>query len=180
MSRLLTLLLLSLITTAPLAGTLAIGDHAPDFRLQDQNGDWHALSDYRGKYLTIYFYPKDDTPGCTIEACNFRDNIYQFRRIGAEVVGVSLDSVASHQEFASKYKLPFILLADENAELTEAFGVLGQFGNRQIATRQTFIIDPKGHIVKHYAVVKPDEHTQQVLADLEQLMAEDTQAVGQR
>lgn len=148
----------------------AVGSPAPEFRLQDQEGQWHALSDYRGQWLAVYFYPKDDTPGCTTEACNFRDNIYAFRAIGAHVVGISVDDVESHKAFATKYKLPFTLLADVGGEVSDAYGVLRDFKLMKIARRESFIIGPDGSIVKHYEDVDPDEHTQEVLADLERLM----------
>ncbi len=93
----------------------AQGSDAPSFNLQDQNGEWHTLEDYRGQWLAIYFYPKDDTPGCTTEACNFRDNIYAFKAIDAAVVGISVDDVESHKKFSDKYKLPFTLLADSDS-----------------------------------------------------------------
>ncbi len=130
-----------------------------------------SLADYRGQWLAIYFYPKDDTPGCTKEACNFRDNIYAFKAIGANVVGVSVDDVESHREFADKYKLPFILLADVDGEMAESYGVLRDWKLVQIAARQSFIVGPDGTVVKHYADVDPETHTQEVLADLEALMA---------
>jgi peroxiredoxin Q/BCP len=150
----------------------AVGSPAPAFRLQDQNGDWHALEDYRGQWLAIYFYPKNDTPGCTAEACNFRDNIYAFRAIGANVVGVSVDDVASHKSFAEKYRLPFILLADADGEMAEAYGVLRDWKLLQIAARESFVVDPSGTIVRHYEDVDPDTHTQEVLTDLERLMGD--------
>jgi peroxiredoxin Q/BCP len=150
----------------------AVGGEAPGFHLQDQNGEWHDLEDYRGGWLAVYFYPKDDTPGCTTEACNFRDNIYAFKAIGASVVGISVDDVESHDKFATKYKLPFTLLADESGETSDAYGVLRDWKLMQIASRQSFLIDPQGVIVKHYEEVDPDTHTQEVLADLEALMAE--------
>ena len=149
----------------------AVGSEAPGFRLQDQNGEWHDLEDYRGGWLAVYFYPKDDTPGCTTEACNFRDNIYAFKAIGASVVGISVDDVESHDEFATKYKLPFTLLADENGETSDAYGVLRDWKLVQIASRQSFLVNPEGVIVKHYEDVDPDSHTQEVLADLEALIA---------
>jgi peroxiredoxin Q/BCP len=149
----------------------ATGSEAPGFRLQDQNGDWHDLKDYRGSWLAIYFYPKDDTPGCTREACNFRDNIYAFKAIGANVVGMSVDDVDSHKKFSDKYKLPFTLLADESGETAKAYGVLRDWKLVQIASRQSFLVDPEGLIARHYEEVDPDTHTQQVLADLESLMA---------
>jgi peroxiredoxin Q/BCP len=164
---------LSLVTTALQAGgTPEVGSTAPGFNLQDQNGEWHTLEDYSGTWLAIYFYPKDDTPGCTTEACNFRDNIYAFKAIGAAVVGISVDDVDSHKEFATKYKLPFILLADEEGETAEAYGVLRDWKLVRIASRQSFLINPQGVIVKHYEDVDPETHTQQVLDDLEAMMAE--------
>jgi peroxiredoxin Q/BCP len=149
-----------------------VGSDAPGFKLQDQNGDWHDLEDYGGGWLAIYFYPKDDTPGCTKEACNFRDNIYAFKAISASVVGVSVDDVDSHKAFADKYKLPFILLADEGGEMSEAYGVLRDWKLVQIASRQSFLVGPDGKIAKHYEKVDPETHTQQVLEDLEALMSE--------
>jgi peroxiredoxin Q/BCP len=164
---------LSLVTTALQAGgTPEVGSTAPGFNLQDQNGEWHTLEDYSGTWLAIYFYPKDDTPGCTTEACNFRDNIYAFKAIGAAVVGISVDDVDSHKEFATKYKLPFILLADDEGETAEAYGVLRDWKLVRIASRQSFLINPQGVIVKHYEDVDPETHTQQVLDDLEAMMAE--------
>ena len=148
----------------------AVGSEAPGFKLQDQNGEWHELSDYQGSWLAIYFYPKDDTPGCTREACNFRDNIYAFKAIGANVVGVSVDDVESHRDFAEKYKLPFILLADTEGDMAQNYGVLRDWKLMKIASRQSFIIDPSGNIAKHYEDVDPDTHTEEVLADLEALM----------
>ena len=149
-----------------------VGKEAPGFNLQDQNGEWHDLEDYQGAWLAIYFYPKDDTPGCTTEACNFRDNIYAFKAIGASVLGISVDDVESHKEFSGKYKLPFTILADEEGETAQAYGVLRDWKLIQIASRQSFLVDPDGVIVKHYEEVDPDTHTQEVLADLEALMAE--------
>ncbi len=147
----------------------AVGSTAPAFHLQDQNGDWHDLSDYRGQWLAIYFYPKDDTPGCTTEACNFRDNIYAFKAIDATVVGISVDDVASHKKFSDKYKLPFTLLADENEEAAKAYGVLRDYKLLTLASRQSFLVDPEGKIAKHYADVNPDEHTAEVLADIKSM-----------
>jgi peroxiredoxin Q/BCP len=153
------------------AGTPAVGSAAPGFKLRDQIGGWHGLADYRGRWLAVYFYPKDDTPGCTTEACNFRDNIYAFKAIGAAVVGISVDSVDSHREFSAKYKLPFVILADEDGATADAYGLLRDWQLMKIASRQSFLVDPDGVIVKHYAEVDPDTHTQEVLADLEALMA---------
>jgi peroxiredoxin Q/BCP len=163
----------SLYGTAALAGDPpAVGSEAPGFKLQDQNGEWHDLQDYRDTWLVVYFYPKDDTPGCTTEACNFRDNIYAFKAIGASVVGISVDDVESHQKFSEKYKLPFILLADEEGTTAAAYGVLRDWKLVQIASRQSFLVNPEGRIARHYEDVDPDTHTQQVLADLEAMMVE--------
>lgn len=154
------------------AETPEVGSDAPGFNLQDQNGDWHDLEDYRGQWLAIYFYPKNDTPGCTTEACNFRDNIYAFKAIGANVVGISVDDVESHKEFSDKYKLPFTILADETGDTARAYGVLRDWKLIKIASRQSFLVNPDGIIVKHYSDVDPDTHTMEVLADLETLMAQ--------
>lgn len=148
----------------------AVGDAAPAFRLQDQNFEWHALEDYRGQWVVLYFYPKADTPGCTTEACEFRDNIFAYEDMGAAVVGVSLDDVASQADFAEKYSLPFPLLSDARQEVAELYGVLTSFGNMQVADRQTFLINPAGQIAKHYARVDPAQHSAEVLADLKALM----------
>jgi len=166
-----TILALFLVAGTALAGEPpAVGSAAPDFRLQDQNGEWHELGDYRGTWLAVYFYPKDDTPGCTTEACNFRDNIYAFKAIGAAVVGVSVDDVDSHKEFSEKYKLPFVILADHTGATTEAYGVLRDWKLTKIAARQSFLVNPEGIVVKHYEDVDPENHTQEVLSDLEALM----------
>lgn len=156
--------------TMALAAPPMKGDSAPGFRLQDQNNAWHELEDYAGRWLVLYFYPKADTPGCTTEACEFRDNIFAFDEIGAAIVGVSLDDVASQKEFAEKYHLPFPLLSDANQEVAGRYGVLAQFGDMTVASRQTFLIDPEGRIAKHYAEVDPETHSAEVLADLKAMM----------
>lgn len=148
----------------------AVGDAAPEFRLQDQNSEWHALGDYAGKWVVLYFYPKADTPGCTTEACEFRDNIFAYEDLGAAVIGVSLDDVASQADFAEKYSLPFPLLSDAKMEIAELYGVLTSFGQMQVADRQTFLINPDGNIAKHYAPVNPDTHSAEVLEDLKAMM----------
>lgn len=145
------------------------GSDAPAFNLQDQNGDWHTLAEYRGQWLAIYFYPKDDTPGCTTEACSFRDNIYAFKAIGAAVVGISVDDVESHKEFSEKFKIPFTLLADSEHTTATAYGVLKDYKLMKLASRQSFLVDPDGKIAKHYADVDPDTHTEEVLADIKML-----------
>lgn len=172
MRVLLAVMAISLSPSLAAAGSPEVGSAAPAFHLQDQNGDWHRLEDYSGKWLAVYFYPKDDTPGCTTEACNFRDNIYAFQAIGASVVGISVDDVDSHKKFSDKYKLPFTLLADVGGETSKSYGVLRDFKLMKIARRQSFLVNPDGEIAKHYEKVDPESHTQQVLADLESLMAE--------
>jgi thioredoxin-dependent peroxiredoxin len=145
----------------------AVGMMAPAFRLQDQAGAWHNSSDYRGKWLVLYFYPKDDTPGCTTQACEFRDNLFAFNKLDAVVVGISVDDVASHKQFAEEHSLPFTLLADSTKETAQAYGVLRSvLGLMEIASRETFIIDPEGRVAKHYAAVDPKGHSQTVLKDL--------------
>ena len=152
------------------ADTPAVGTDAPAFNLQDQNGEWHALDNYGGQWLAVYFYPRDDTPGCTKEACNFRDNIYAFKAIGAAVVGISVDDVESHKEFSDKYKLPFTILADEDGQAARAYGVLRDYKLVKLASRQSFLVSPEGKIAKHYDDVDPDTHTDEVLADIKALM----------
>jgi peroxiredoxin Q/BCP len=151
---------------------LEAGMPAPAFRLQDQSGAWHTLSEYHGHWLVLYFYPKDDTPGCTTQACEFRDNIFAFKKLDAVVVGVSVDDVASHKDFAEEHSLPFTLLADSTKQTAASYGVLrNALGIMEIASRETFIIDPEGRIAKHYTAVDPKGHSQAVLADLKQLEA---------
>jgi peroxiredoxin Q/BCP len=160
----------ALLALAPLAlaSDGLVGKPAPEFKLQDQHGKWHMPADHRGKWLVLYFYPKDDTPGCTKQACTFRDDIFKFRAIGAEVVGVSLDDVGSHKAFAEKYSLPFPLLADTEKKAATAYGVLTSYPViGEVAKRDTFLIDPSGKVVKHYPGVKPAENSAQVLADIE-------------
>lgn len=150
----------------------ALGAAAPNFRLQDQNGDWHTLDQYRGKWVTLYFYPKDQTPGCTTQACDFRDNIFAFRQMDAVILGISVDDVASHKEFAEKHGLPFKILADSTRKTASDYGVLAKlFGIMEVAKRETFLIDPQGRIARHYFDVKPEGHSTQVLTDLKALMA---------
>ena len=149
---------------------LTTGIKAPDFTLPDQNGEFHALSDCNGKWTLLYFYPKDDTPGCVKEACGIRDAFPKFKKIDAVVFGVSADSVAKHKKFAKKYKLPFTLLSDENKDVIKKYGVWAKkkFMGREYMgiTRTSFLINPKGVIVKIYENVKPDAHAEEVLQDL--------------
>lgn len=148
-----------------------VGAEAPAFALLDQNGVRRELADYRGGWLVLYFYPKDDTPGCTTEACEFRDDYRQFRALGAELVGVSLDDVASHKAFAEKYHLPFPLLADSGHAVARAYGVFKSIGPLKFAQRQTFIIGPDGRVTRHYTRVRPKSHADEILRDLRALGA---------
>ncbi len=149
---------------------LQIGDNAPDFDLQDQFGDRHKLSDYLGKKVILYFYPKDNTPGCTTEACNFRDNYALFRAKGLQILGVSADSVKSHKSFQEKYSLPFLLLADTDHAVSEAYGVWAlkkMMGKEYFGiVRTTFVIDEEGKISGVYEKVKPEKHAQEIIQDL--------------
>jgi peroxiredoxin Q/BCP len=146
---------------------LAIGTPAPAFKLQAQDGNWHSLDDYKGKWLVLYFYPKDQTPGCTTEACEFRDNVFAFRDANAVIVGISVDDIDSHKKFAGKHGLPFTLLADPSKETAKAYGVLKKFMLiMEIAKRETFLVDPTGHIAKIYRDVDPKGHSQAVLEDI--------------
>ena len=170
--------LLFVIGIAPqaLAEYPAVGGPAPGFELIDQNGNLRSLEDYRDGWVALYFYPKDDTPGCTTEACEFRDDIFKYRRMGCQVLGVSLDDAESHKEFAEKYGLPFPLLADTEGATAEAYGVKTRmFGMLTMAKRQTFLIDPEGNIARHYEEVDPDTHSAELLADLAELIGEDPQ-----
>ncbi|MBI5797311.1 thioredoxin-dependent thiol peroxidase [Candidatus Woesearchaeota archaeon] len=144
------------------------GEKAPDFSLKDSSGKVHKLSDYLGKKVILYFYPKDDTPGCTQEACDFRDSIPLVTKKKAVVLGVSADSEKSHEKFAKKFGLPFTLLSDPDKKLLQAYGVWG--GEEYVCrkymgiTRSTFVIDEKGRVLKVFSPVKVPGHVQEVLA----------------
>lgn len=148
---------------------------APDFSLQDQFDKTHSLKDYAGKWVVLYFYPKDDTPGCTKEACSFRDEFKEIEKAGAVVLGVSKDSVKSHAKFAEKYNLNFPLLADTDMSVMKAYDAWGlkKFMGREFegTLRKTFIIDPAGKIVKEYPKVTPKDHAVQIIKDLEELQS---------
>lgn len=151
------------------ATELIVGQAAPLFTLQDQTQQLRALADYHGHWVILYFYPKDDTPGCTTEACNFRDDISQLTALGARVLGISLDDTTSHARFAEKFKLPFLLLADTDGTVARAYGALWSLGPMRFARRHTFIINPQGHIAKIYRSVDPDRHSRDVQAELKAL-----------
>lgn len=143
------------------------GQDAPDFSLPDQDGKTHTLSQYRGRWVLVYFYPRDDTPGCTKEACGIRDIYAQYTDANITVLGVSKDTVASHKKFAEKYRLPFTILADEKKEVVTLYGVLRvkkMMGRESIGVvRHSFLIDPDGKITKIFTNVKPETHAQEVL-----------------
>jgi peroxiredoxin Q/BCP len=159
--------LLSLGVPSPAAADPAMGTPAPAFRLQDQHEAWVSLADQKGKWVVVYFYPLDDSPGCTTEACDFRDSISAFRKLGVNVLGVSVQDVASKKAFATKFSLPFSVLADSDKSVAKAYGVLTLLG---YARRDTFVIDPQGRIAKHYVGVDPKTHSAQLLVDLKALV----------
>lgn len=145
------------------------GEMAPDFQLMDQNGVVQRLSDYRGHWVVLYFYPKDDTPGCTKEACEFRDDYQRLSRMGVTLLGVSLDDIKSHQAFAAKYHLPFPLLSDPDGEVAKRYGSLFKLWPLKFAKRHSFIIDPEGRVARVYRDVDPATHSDEVISDLEGL-----------
>jgi thioredoxin-dependent peroxiredoxin len=152
---------------------IKLGIKASTFSLPDQDGNTVKLSDFIGQWVLVYFYPKDDTPGCTREACGFRDNLPHFKRSKLKILGISIDSVKSHRKFADKYGLPFTLLADEDKTVVNKYGVWvekSMYGRKYMGTARTsFLIDPAGKIVKIYEKVKPEQHPAEVLADLKTL-----------
>ena len=151
---------------------LAVGTQAPEFTTTDQDGKKRSLSDFKGKKVILYFYPKDNTSGCTKEACTFRDHFDEFRQRGVEILGVSVDSEKSHKSFVQKYGLPFTLLADTDKRLVEAYGVWGEkslYGKRYMGTnRVTYLIDEAGKIAAVFPKVKPETHAEEILAVLQQ------------
>lgn len=144
-----------------------VGKPAPSFKLQDQSSKWHELSQYKGKWVVLYFYPKDNSPGCTQEANQFKALYPQFIKNNGVVLGVSLDDVKSHQQFSDKLGLNFPILADNNHKLAEQLGIVRNLGIAKIAKRETFLIDPQGTIVYHYSSVNTQTHAGQVLADIQ-------------
>ncbi len=156
--------------TSPDSSALMTGDDAPDFSLPDADGQNHKLSSYLGRWVLLYFYPKDDTPGCTIEACSLRDNFPAFEKLNCTVLGISADDVLSHNKFAKKFDLNFTILADKERKVVTRYGVWQKkkmMGREYMGVvRWSFLINPKGVIAKIYEGVKPTEHAQEVLADL--------------
>jgi peroxiredoxin Q/BCP len=153
-------------------GTMVLkaGDQAPDFNLPDENGTPRKLGEFKGQFLVLYFYPKDDTPGCTTEACDFRNSIHNYEKAGVVVLGISPDSSKSHAKFKEKYSLPFSLLADEGHKICEAYGVWGKkkaMGREYDGVfRTTFLINPQGVIKRVFENVKPDGHSTEVLSEV--------------
>ena len=150
--------------------SITIGSKAPDFMLPDQNGIMHSLAEYTGMHVLLYFYPKDDTEGCTVEACSFRDRLNELKEKNVQVLGVSADTTESHIKFAQKYQLNFPILSDTNKEVIEAYGVWREktmFGKTFMGiVRESFLISPQGMIVKHYTNVKPETHVEEVLENI--------------
>jgi peroxiredoxin Q/BCP len=144
---------------------LKIGMPAPAIDAQDQNGINHKLSDYFGKWVLLYFYPRDNTPGCTVEACALRDNYPNFEKLEAVVLGVSTDSVASHEKFVQKFNLPFTLLSDHDRKIVKAYEANG------LIRRVSYLINPEGKIAKIYQKVRPAEHAEEVLRDIKSFKA---------
>lgn len=150
---------------------LQVGQLAPDFALPDQDGRVHLLSSYRGRFVLLYFYPKDDTPGCTMEACSFQRSISKFENFEVKIFGISSDSEGGHKQFANKYQLSFTLLADKQKEVIETYGVWkkSNFSSKdfEVIMRSSFLINKEGKITKIYENVNPENHVEEVLKDIE-------------
>ena len=151
------------------APILKIGEDAPTFTLPDSQGNQVSLNDYKGKWAVLYFYPKDDTPGCTKEACQFRDDFKTLEALGAKVIGISIDDSFSHQKFAEKYNLPFPLLSDASGEVADRYGALNNFLVIKLAKRYTYLINSQGKIAKIYLSVDTSKHSQEIIEDLKRL-----------
>ncbi|NVJ66647.1 MAG: peroxiredoxin [Gammaproteobacteria bacterium] len=149
-----------------------VGQLAPDFKLMAQDGSFKTLKNYQGKWLILYFYPKDGTPGCTTEAKNFRDAYGKYQSMNADIVGISLDDNESHKDFSQQYQLPFDILSDTDKSAAKAYKVLGGFGPVEYTKRQTFILDPTGSIVYHFEKVNASQHEKNVMKKLKQLQKE--------
>ena len=144
-----------------------LGKAAPEFKLKNSYGKLVSLEQFKGEWLLVFFYPKDDTPGCTKEACSLRDNFTDIKKLNANVVGISIDSSDSHKEFKEKYNLPFMLLSDPDGKTAKKYGALNNFFIFKLAKRQSFIIDPNGVVRRIYRNVFPSKHAQEIKSDLE-------------
>jgi thioredoxin-dependent peroxiredoxin len=153
-------------TASAASATPKIGEPAPDFNLPNAKSEMLNLASFKGNWLVLYFYPKNDTPGCTKEACRFRDDLHKLEKLGAKVVGVSVDDGASHAEFAKKYNLPFPLLSDKDGLVASKYGALTNLVFFKMAKRYTFLIDPQGVLQKSYLSVDTSRHSQQIIDDL--------------
>ena len=171
--KILSLLLLAMLCVAPFALALSdppeVGKPAPDFTLKSNEGKTVSLKDYKGKWVVLYFYPKDFTSGCTIEAKNFQRDIEKYQAAKAVVLGVSIDNADSHKSFCEKEGLSFKLLADTDVKISDAYGSVMEYQGNKLSARNTFIIDPKGNIAKVFLKVKPMPHSEEVLASLAEL-----------
>ncbi len=161
------MILLGVAVSASAKVTLKAGEMAPNFTLRGSDGHMHSLNQFRGQYVVLYFYPKDETPGCTTEACNFRDHVSAITKFGAKIVGVSVQTVKSHKAFIKKYALNFLLLADPHHKVVSEYGVYNK--KWDMANRVTFLINPEGRIVKIYRDVDPKIHAKQVIDELAML-----------
>jgi peroxiredoxin Q/BCP len=165
------ILVCAMFATESTAASPPPGSAAPEFTLPDADGKTYRLADWRGKWLVLYFYPRDHTPGCTTEAANFRDRQSEFSALNAAIVGVSLDDGTAHRSFAAQQRLPFTLLSDIGGVTAERYGALMNLGVIKMAKRHTFLIDPDGRIAKSYLSVDPDRHAEELLGDLRRLKA---------
>lgn len=166
-------LLMAMLLPFPAAANalLRAGEMAPDFLLADGEGRMRQLGEWRGTWLILYFYPRDDTPGCTAEAKNFNERLPEFAALKAQVVGISVDNVDSHRTFASRHGLNFPLLADTDGKVSQRYGALNDFAIIKFAKRHTYLIDPDGRIAKAYRDVEPSLHAGEIIADLKRLRA---------
>jgi peroxiredoxin Q/BCP len=160
---------LFILAAAAQAEVPAVGTVAPGFSLPDQKGALRRLAEWRGRWVVLYFYPKDDTPGCTTEACAFRDDLAELTALDAQVVGISVDDTISHKAFAEKYSLPFPLLADTTTEVAQQYDALSNWMGFKVAKRYTFLVDPAGRIAKAYLSVDTSRHSKEIVADLKAL-----------
>lgn len=149
--------------------SVKVGDVAPDFQLKDDAGNVHSLAEFRGKKVVLYFYPKDNTPGCTKEACSFRDGYKELQGAGIIVVGISFDSPESHKKFRDKYKLPFLLLSDEKKEVAKAYGATGGILGSLMPKRYTYLVNEEGRIVHIFQKVDVKNHAEEVLKAFSEL-----------